>query len=312
MTSAQLTGYLFLKIVDFCSFYEELDKIVTIAQNQRDKLKKLLPPDPLNHYRQDLPSERHKHMIRGAVVNDFSNLREGRHTRRGLMWLFKSKIIKLNIGGLRPPNAGPKAAFEFLYHKMIKDPHYGDVIHGYSLPLPTDNNNKSESLQTIKEESEDQETMPYVDSVPTKYFTNMFSHTTKQSKKCALVTTPLGFQEYERLLPSGGENIFNVHVEPGHKQLSNKVAQVAIDVDFTIAHLKMDARLSQCDAENRLHQLQKLDKRLHRIYESAAPKAFIVLLFTGSPLTEEPTQCSNGAAMMCVKGIERFRYNGVT
>jgi len=288
------------------------DVTTSLDEVQRD-IQNLLPADAIligQSLESDMKAMKmmHPYIIDTSVIYNITGIRTKKTSLRNLSKLFLDEVIQDGKEG-HDPTEDASAALKLVQHKLTKDPHYGDVIHGYSLPLTMNNNIKYEPLQSIKEEEEENlADVPHVDTAPTKFFTNMFTHTSKQSKKCALVTTPLGLPEYERLLPSGGEKIFNVLVEPGHKQLSNKVAQVAIDVDFTIAHLKMDVRLSQCNAEGRLHTLQKLDKRLHRIYENAAPKAFIVLLFTGSPLTEEPKQRSNGAAMMCVKGIEKFRY----
>lgn len=293
---------------------EMLQDVTTTVQDVQREIQDILPADAIlvgQSLESDLKALKimHPYIIDTSVIYNLTGIRTKKTSLRNLSKQFLGEVIQEGTSG-HDPTEDAAAALKLVQHKLTKDPYYGDVIHGYKLPLSlggSSDNVKSQPLPTIKEELEDQDTMHNVDAAPTKYFTSIFKHTSKQSKKCALVTTPLGYQEYEKVLPSGGEQIFNVHVEPGHKQLSNKVAQVAIDVDFTIAHLKMDVRLSQCDPEARLHQLQKLDKRLHRIYESAAPKAFIVLLFTGSPLSEDPIKRSNGAAMMCVKGIERFR-----
>lgn len=66
----------------------------------------------------------------------------------------------------------------------------------------------------------------------------------------------------------------------------------------------MDQKLEESQScEERLHHLEKLDKRLGRIIKSAASKALLVFVFTGSSLNVPEDKISNGFAMLGVKDM---------
>ncbi|XP_042858968.1 uncharacterized protein LOC122245088 [Penaeus japonicus] len=118
----------------------------------------------------------------------------------------------------------------------------------------------------------------------------------------ALVATPAGIKHYEEVFAKATQSLPHVEVVAGNKQVSQKAAQLTLEKDFIVLHMKMDTSLKKCGSpESQKAVLEKLDKRLSRIFSCAPVRSLITFVFTGSALDVPLKERSNGILMCCIK-----------
>ncbi|KAK8750109.1 hypothetical protein OTU49_015239 [Cherax quadricarinatus] len=236
----------------------------------------------------------HPYVIDSSLVYNLSNVRNQRSSLKLLAKLFLGEDIQNNECG-HDPIEDASASLKLIQLKLKNDIKFGDVILDGDIP----NSDDEVSLDEIPEYKEETEAQ---DKAPRRYITSLFQ--SADSLDMAMLTTPTCMESYDKILSFIEEKISYKEVLPDNKQLSVRVSQICKQKKLTYVHMKMDTRLDKCNTpESRQHQFTKLDKQLLRIYESAAAKALIIYIFTGSSLSVPSDQRCNGLFMYAIKAL---------
>ncbi|KAK8750104.1 hypothetical protein OTU49_015239 [Cherax quadricarinatus] len=276
-----------------------LDDVTTTLQDVHRDLRELLPPDAIlvgHSLHSDLRAMKmmHPYVIDSSLVYNLSNVRNQRSSLKLLAKLFLGEDIQNNECG-HDPIEDASASLKLIQLKLKNDIKFGDVILDGDIP----NSDDEVSLDEIPEYKEETEAQ---DKAPRRYITSLFQ--SADSLDMAMLTTPTCMESYDKILSFIEEKISYKEVLPDNKQLSVRVSQICKQKKLTYVHMKMDTRLDKCNTpESRQHQFTKLDKQLLRIYESAAAKALIIYIFTGSSLSVPSDQRCNGLFMYAIKAL---------
>ncbi|XP_045581652.1 uncharacterized protein Rexo5 isoform X1 [Procambarus clarkii] len=283
-----------------------LNNVYTRVKDVQQDLEELLPADAIlvgHSLDSDLKAMKvmHPYVIDSSLVYNLSHIRKKRSSLKLLTKLFLGKDIQGSKHG-HDPTEDAGASLKLVQLKLKNDVTFGDVIHGGK--VPDSPHNLERDTENLVED--------YVNRIETecmtqqRYVTSLFQYADNLSM--AMLATPSTMENYEDVLSFMGKKVSHIEVVPDNKQLSVRTAEICLFKDLTYVHMKMDTKLDKCSTpESRQHQFKKLDKRLQRIYRSAAAKALIVYIFTGSSLDVPADQRSNGLIMFSIKELPFIR-----
>ncbi|XP_071537927.1 uncharacterized protein Rexo5 isoform X1 [Panulirus ornatus] len=277
----------------------KLKDVTTRLEDVQRDLRELLPPDAIlvgHSLDSDLKALKlmHPYVIDSSLVFNLTHVRRIRSSLKHLAKMFLGEDIQNGQDG-HDPTEDAGASLKLIQLKLRNDITFGDVIHGGKFP------NKQGEQAFIKEQVQDYKKEKALVRTVEGYFTNLLEHV--GSLNTAVLSTSSCVGSYDCMLSGTLKKLSHFEILPSNKQVSVRTREVSIHKDFTCVHLKMDAKLGQCQTpESRQHCFKKLDKQLHRIYDGASQKALIIFIFGGSSLDVPADQCSNGLVMLAIKG----------
>ncbi|XP_068244791.1 uncharacterized protein Rexo5 isoform X2 [Palaemon carinicauda] len=281
-------------LTQFSGITEEmLDVVTTTIQDVHNDLRAMLPPDAIfvgHSLNNDLKAMKmmHPYVIDTALAYNLSYNKQRPSSLQIITKLFLEKQIQMNPGG-HDPTEDAIAALELVQLKLKKGYTFGNVIEGYRL----------QNGLTVSPRAT-------LNGSPDDYF-NIFQHAVASRLKTAVLMTPSSARSCHHILESVPRNRIEVCTLNENKALSQEAANIAMSKDFTFLYMKMK-NVGKTESETRHKvELEKLDKRLQRVFNGACQKSLLMCILTGSSEIEAFDESSNGLFMCCIKGMKDFQ-----
>ncbi|XP_055315278.1 RNA exonuclease 5 isoform X2 [Sitodiplosis mosellana] len=290
------------KIVDYLTPFSgitpEMMKNVTktLAEVQAD-IRKLLPADAIlvgQSLHSDLMAMRmmHPYVIDTSVIFNISGDRRRKSKLQTLAHEFLGEAIQKNPLG-HDSIEDCSASLKLTKLKLQRGIDFGDAILANSRRVNERNRNESTSSETSNLSK------PAAVAASTAASTS----TNKMDRSTAVITANDEFTEaYERTVKDKIDDNQaadkKVHI---YKNASNKIAvqktcEVALNHALTLTHLNIES--SKLVNEKVEKTMKKVDKWIENLWNSAAPNALFVVVFSGQ---YSPDSSSTGAAMLQIK-----------
>lgn len=296
------------RIINYLTKYsgiteEKLRYVKKTLEDVHNDLRKILPTDAIlvgHSLNSDLKAMKmmHPYVIDSSLIYNLTHCRKRRSSLKLLTKMYLKRDIQQSTAG-HDPSEDAKASLELVQHKLKYDIAYGDVIQGAKIIQ----NQEEVDLDSEKQEDTYKENQPFstaIEGNPHAYAYSIFQVT--KSMNLALVATPAGIKHYEELFSNTSQTLPHVEVVAGNKQVSQKAAKLIAEKDFIVMHMKMDTSLKKCTTpESQKVILQKLDKRLSRIFSCSPARSLITFIFTGSSMDRPLNERANGMLMCCIK-----------
>lgn len=268
----------------------------TLSEVQSD-VRKILPADAIlvgQSLHSDLMAMRmmHPYVIDTSVIFNISGDRRRKSKLQTLSAEFLGESIQKNPLG-HDSIEDCSASLKLTKLKLQNGIDFGDAILA-------NRRRANERNQSEKEETTSNTAAPAASSTT--------STSNKMDRSTAVITSNETFGEaYEQIvLEKLGENAAQTDANKIHifKNATNKSAvqktgEIALNHALVLTHLSIDA--NKLADENAEKTMRKVDQWVSNIWESAAPNALVLVLFSGLNCSETAADSSTGVAMVQVK-----------
>lgn len=288
------------KIIDYLTPFSgitpEMMKNVTktLSEVQND-IRKLLPADAIlvgQSLHSDLMAMRmmHPYVIDTSVIFNISGERRRKSKLQTLAHEFLGEAIQKNPLG-HDSIEDCSASLKLTKLKLQKGIDFGDAILENKRRA-----NERNQTQPINSENNDGHKTTGPSSTTT---------TNKMDRSTAVITSSDDFSEtYERIvkekISNGNEatndNKIHIYKNTSNKCAVQKTSEVALNHALSLTHLSIESK--KLDDEKAEKTMKKVDQWIQNVWDSAAPNALFIVLFSGQNTTEGQ---SSGIAMVQVK-----------
>ncbi|XP_031618341.1 RNA exonuclease 5 isoform X2 [Contarinia nasturtii] len=280
------------KIVDYLTPFsgitpkmmKNVTKTLTEVQND---IQKLLPADAIlvgQSLHSDLMAMRmmHPYVIDTSVIFNISGERRRKSKLQTLAHEFLGEAIQKNPLG-HDSIEDCSASLKLTKLKLQKGIDFGDAILVNKRRV-----NERNQIESTASESKDEST------ATTSTATN------KMDRSTAVITSNDKFSEiYERIVKqkidnSNSDNKIHIYTNSSNKCAVQKTCEVALNHALSLTHMSIEPK--KLDNDKVEKTIKKVDQWIENVWQSAAPNALFIVLFSGQHDTQ-----SSGVAMLQVK-----------